>query len=333
MEQAIGKTDLVNRDEQLQQWVASAVEGAGFTLHALPGGASTRRFFRLEFKDGRSTLIVRDAAEPGDSYRFARAARLLIAAGVNAPDIVAQDLDQGFLIISDLGDASYLSNLNDRNADSLFEAAIDALLQWQLASQPAVLSSIDERLLRSEVDLFAEWYLQRHLGMRLGSDERLAFENVTAAIIDRVLSQSNVYVHRDYTSRNLMVCDPLPGVLDFQDAMYGPITYDVASLFWSSTRDWPEERILKWTIYYWEKARAGDLTVPNRFDDFREDLDWTSLHRHLKVLGTFARLNYRDGKSEYLRNSPRLMRHIRRVASRCCELAPLLQILDRFDAG
>ncbi|HKC62832.1 MAG TPA: phosphotransferase [Pyrinomonadaceae bacterium] len=334
MEEATVRTDLVNRDEQLLHWVESSAGGAGFNLHALPGGASTRRFFRLEFfSDSRRTLIVRDAAEPGDSHRFVRAARLLARAGVHVPDVIAQDLDQGFLIISDFGDASYLSTLNQRNADLLFEAAIHALLRLQLASQAGVLLPVDERLLRSEIELFTECYLRRHLGVRLASDERRGFDNIVAAITDRVLSQPRVYVHRDYTARNLMVCETVPGVLDFQDAMYGPITYDVASLFWSSTRDWPEERVRQWTIYYWEKAKAAGISVPDRFDDFREELDWTLLQRHLKVLGVFARLNYRDGKPEYLQNSPRLIQRIRKIASHRRELAPLLQILDRCGVG
>jgi N-acetylmuramate 1-kinase len=323
------RIDPPNRREQLVRWVESWCDGVAFTLYPLPGGASARNFFRLEFADSRPALIARDAPAHGDSHRFVRVARLLADAGVHAPDVIAQDLEQGFLLISDLGDASYLSELNNDNANSLFDAAIDALIRWQLASRAGVLPAVDEELLRSEMDLFAEWYVDRHLGMRLGSDERRAFEDVAATIVARNLSQPTVYVHRDYTARNLMVCNLIPGVLDFQDAMLGPVTYDVASLFWTSSHDWPEGRVRHWTVRYWEKARSAGLPVQDRIDEFREDLEWTSVQRHLKVLGVFARLKYRDGKHQYIKNSPRLVRRVRAVAARYDALAPLLQMLDR----
>ena len=334
MDTDIVRIDPPNRHEQLVRWVDSWCDGGDFTLHPLPGGASARNFFRLEFAHSRPALIVRDAPAHGDSHRFVRVARLLADAGVHAPEVIAQDLEQGFLLISDLGDTSYLSALNHDNANSLFEAAIDALIRWQLASRAGVLPPVDEELLRSEMDLFSEWYVERHLGISLGSDERRAFEEVVAAIVARNLSQPTVYVHRDYTARNLMVCDLIPGVLDFQDAMLGPVTYDVASLFWTSSHDWPEECVRQWTIRYWERARSGGVPVHDRVDEFREDLQWTSVQRHLKVLGVFARLKYRDGKQQYIENSPRLVRHIRAVAVRYDVLAPLLQMLDhRRDAA
>ncbi len=329
MKRAKVAIDPLNRHEQLVRWVECWCDGVAFTLHPLTGGASARNFFRLELADGRPTLIVRDSPAHGDSHRFARVARLLADGGVHAPNVIAQDLERGFLLISDLGDTSYLSALNRDNANSLFEAATNALIRWQLASRPGVLPSVDEALLRREMDLFAEWYVERHLGMMLGPDERRSFEDVVAAIVARNLSQPTVYVHRDYTARNLMVCDLIPGVLDFQDAMLGPVTYDVASLFWTSSHDWPEERVRNWTFRYWEKAGSAGVPVQDRIDEFRDDLQWTSVQRHLKVLGVFARLNYRDGKPQYLENSPRLVRRIRAVAVRYDALAPLLEILDR----
>jgi len=165
--------------------------------------------------------------------------------------------------------------------------------------------------------------------MVFSSDEKRAFKGVVAAIVARNLSGPTAFLHRDYTARNLMVCDPIPGVLDFQDAMLGPVTYDVASLFWSSSLEWPEERVRHWTIRYWEKAKCDGVQVRDLFDEFFEDLQWTSIQRHLKVLGVLARLKYRDGKPHYIENSPRLIGHIRTVANRHDELAPLLQILDR----
>lgn len=329
IERGTGDFGKPNRHQQLVRWAETRCGGAGFTLTPLPPGASARLFFRLKFADNRPSLIVRDAPAHGDSYRFARIARLLADAGLHAPEVIAQDLEQGFLLMSDLGDASYLSTLNHKNADSLFEAAIDALIRWQQASEAGALPSVDEGLLRRELHLFVKWYLERHLSMSLNSEERRAFDSVVVEIIARTFSQSTMYVHRDYTARNLMVCDPSPGVLDFQDAMYGPVTYDVASLLWSSSLDWPEEQVRRWTIRYWEKAKVAGVAVRYRFEEFCEDLEWTALQRHLKVLGVFARLNYCDGKPQYLDNSPRLVRRIQAVAARYDALTPLLQILDR----
>jgi len=320
---------LPNRYQQLVRWAESQCGGVSFKLSPLPPGASARHYFRLKFADDRPSLIVRDAPAHGDSCRFARIARLLADAGVHAPEVIAQNLEQGFLLVTDLGDATYLSALNHKNADSLFEAAIDALIRWQLASRASVLPYVDERLLRGELHLFVKWYLERHLGMSLNSEERDIFDSVAAEIVARNLLQPTGYMHGDYTARNLMVCDPTPGVLDFQDSMYGSLTYDLASLFWSSSREWPEEQVRRWTIRYWEKVKSAGLAVRHRFDEFCEDLEWTALQRHLKVLGVFARLNYRDSKPQYLENSPRLLRHIRAVAVRYSPLTPLLQILDR----
>ena len=318
-----------NRYQEFVQWAESRCGGVGFTVSPLPAGASGRHFFRLKFADNRPSVIARDAPARGDSSRFAQIARLLANAGVHAPEVFAQDLDQGFLLMSDLGDESYLSTLNHKNADALFEAAIDALIRWQLASRASVLPSVDEGVLHSELHLFVKWYLERHLGMSLNSEGRRGFDSVAAEIVARILSQPNVYVHRDYTARNLMVCDPIPGVLDFQDAMYGAITYDVASLLWSSALDWSQEQVRRWTISYWEKATSAGLAVHHRLDEFCEDLECTAVQRHLKVLGVFARLKYRDSKPQYLENSPRLERRIRAVAVRYSALAPLVQIFDR----
>lgn len=266
-----------------------------------------------------------------DCRPFVQVAGLLRAAGVHAPEVLAQDLEQGFLLLADLGDRSYLQVLNDENADRLFADAMAALLAWQRASRPGVLPPYDEALLRRELNLFPEWYLGRHLGMTLETKQRETLGRIFALILENNLAQATVYVHRDFMPRNLMVCEPNPGVIDFQDAVFGPITYDLASLFRDAFISWDEERVLDWCIRYWERARAASLPVPADFSAFYRDLEWMGLQRHLKVLGIFARLNYRDGKSNYLADTPRFLGYVRHTSTRYRELAPLARLLDELE--
>lgn len=268
-----------------------------------------------------------------DCRAFVRVASLMAAAGLHVPEVIAQDFDQGFLLLSDLGTTGYLQALNADSADSLFRDAIDALLRWQLASKPGILPPYDESLLTRELNLFPEWYVQRHHGLELNAAQRQRLAGMFARILNSNLAQAAVYVHRDYMPRNLMVCDPNPGVLDFQDAVYGPITYDVASLFKDAFVSWDEERVLDWTVRYWEKAKRAGLPVAADFGDFYRDFEWMGLQRHLKVLGIFARLHYRDGKSGYLDDAPRFVGYVRAVAARYNALRPLLALLDEIEGG
>ena len=299
-------------------------------LEPASADASFRRYFRVRAA-GRSLIVMDAPPEHEDCRPFVRVAGLLAEAGVHVPRILAQDLAQGFLLLSDLGTTSYLQALNDSSADDLFRDAIDALLRWQLASRPDVLPPYDEALLAREIKLFPEWYLQRHLGLVLNPAQRGTLDAVFAAILTNNLAQCAVYVHRDYMPRNLMVCDPNPGVLDFQDAVYGPITYDVASLFRDAFVSWHEERVLDWTVRYWEKARRAGLPVDSDFGRFYRDFEWMGLQRHLKVLGIFARLHYRDGKRGYLEDTPRFIGYVRAVAGRYQALRPLLTLLDEIE--
>ncbi len=269
--------------------------------------------------------------EHEDCRPFVRVARLLAEAGVHVPRVIAEDLDQGFLLLSDLGTTSYLQALGNDTADELFRDAIHALLRWQLASRPDVLPPYDETLLKREMMLFPDWYLQRHLGLTLNPAQQQALEAVFALILNNNLAQPSVYVHRDYMPRNLMVCEPNPGVLDFQDAVYGPITYDVASLFRDAFVSWDEERVLDWTARYWEKAKRAGLPVDSDFGSFYRDFEWMGLQRHLKVLGIFARLHYRDGKRGYLEDASRFVGYVRAVAVRYNPLRPLLALLDAIE--
>jgi aminoglycoside/choline kinase family phosphotransferase len=320
----------VDRRQQLQRWTEARLNASPLVLEPASADASFRRYFRV--RAAGLSLIVMDAPpEHEDCRPFVRVARLLAEAGVNVPRVIAQDLEQGFLLLSDLGTTGYLQALNDNSADGLFRDATDALLRWQLASRPDVLPPYDEALLTREMKLFPEWYLQRHLGLTLNRAQRQTLDTVFALILDNNLAQPGVYVHRDYMPRNLMVCEPNPGVLDFQDAVYGPITYDVASLVRDAFVSWDEERVLDWTARYWEKAKRAGLPVDSDFGSFYRAFEWMGLQRHLKVLGIFARLHYRDGKRGYLEDTPRFVGYVRAVAVRYNTLRPLLTLLDAIE--
>jgi N-acetylmuramate 1-kinase len=299
--------------------------------------ASFRRYFRVTLAEPRAvtgdahTAIVMDAPPPRENcVPFVRIAQMLVDAGVHAPRVLAQDLTRGFLLLTDLGTTTYLAALDAGNAHELFADALDTLVRWQLATHEGALPPYDEALLRRELELFPEWYVGRHLGRALSADERQTLTLMFDRIIAANLAQSRVFVHRDFMPRNLMRTTPNPGVLDFQDAVIGPISYDVACLFKDAFISWPEERVLDWTIRYWERARHAHLPVPSDFSDFFRDVEWMGLQRHLKVLGIFARIRYRDGKSGYVEDTPRFVDYVRPVVHRYRELAPLANLFDRL---
>lgn len=320
----------VDRKDQLQRWIEACLKRPPLSLKAASADASFRRYFRVDCGD--RTLIAMDAPPAHEDCRpFVKVARLMADAGLNVPQIIAEDFENGFLLLSDLGNSGYLQALNAESAPRLFADATDALIRWQLASRPDVLPPYDEALLRRELELFPEWYLQRHRGVTLSTAQRRMLDEVFNAVIQSNLAQPRVYVHRDYMPRNLMVCTPNPGVLDFQDAVFGPITYDVVSLFKDAFISWDEEQVLDWTVRYWEKAKRAGLPVDTDFGAFYRDFEWMGLQRHLKVLGIFARLNYRDGKGAYLKDTPRFIAYVRAVASRYSALGPLLALLDEVE--
>jgi hypothetical protein len=265
-----------------------------------------------------------------DCRPFVRVARMLAEAGVHAPRVLAQDLAQGFLLLTDLGTRSYLQALTADNAPQLFGDAIDALIRWQLATRAGGLPPYDEALLRREMNLFPEWYVGRHLKKDLSDSQKQSLESVFALLVRSALAQPAVYVHRDYMPRNLMLSDPNPGVLDFQDAVLGPITYDMVSLVRDAFVSWEEERVLDWTVRYWEKAKGAGLPAGADFGEFWRAFEWMGLQRHLKVLGIFARINYRDGKPRYLEDTPRFIAYASAVARRYRDLAPLARLLDEL---
>ena len=318
------------RLEALRAWLASQWPGETPTLEPASADASFRRYFRVRLRDG--TRIVMDAPpQREDTGPFIRVAALMREAGLHVPEVIAADREQGFLLLTDLGATTYLNALTEANADGLFADAITALIAWQRASRPGVLPPYDRALLQRELDLFPEWYVGRHLGTTLGEAQQAALSRIGSVLIDSALAQPQVHVHRDYMPRNLMLSTPNPGVLDFQDAVHGPITYDLASLFRDAFISWPEPRVIDWVARYWEQARRAGLPVDADFGEFYRAFEWMGLQRHLKVLGIFARIRYRDGKPAYLEDAPRFLRYAREVAVRYAALSPLLQLLDELE--
>ncbi len=315
----------------LQSWASAHISNAKSWLPA-SADASFRRYFRVTDQTGKS-VIAMDAPPPlEDCAPFVKIARLMQKAGVFAPQVLAQNLSEGFLLLTDMGTQTYLdvfSNpTNIGKALPLFRDATDSLIKWQLATQPNVLPAYDEALLRKELQLFPDWYVAKHLGKSLDSKQQAQWDAVCNALVARALSQSKVFVHRDYMPRNLMLSEPNPGVLDFQDATYGPIGYDVISLYRDAFFSWEEEFVLDGVVRYWEAARKAQLGVPNEFGEFYKDCEWIGLQRHLKILGIFARINYRDGKPKYLADTPRFIKYARDVAKRYAVLGPMVALFD-----
>ena len=319
------------RRTALERWLASHYREDRFTLTPASEDASFRRYFRVRLDDGRSTIAMDAPPDKEDCRPFVRLARMLREAGLNAPEVLAQDLDQGFLLLSDLGTRTYLQELNAGNAAQLFGDATDALVRWQLATRPGALPPYDEALLHREMHLFPQWYVERHLHKTLSPAQKQSLESVFQLLVKSALAQPVVYVHRDYMPRNLMVCEPNPGVLDFQDAVLGPITYDAVCLLRDAFLSWEEEQVLDWSVRYWERAKRAGLPVEPDFGEFWRAFEWMGLQRHLKVLGIFARINYRDGKPKYLADTPRFIAYARSVAGRYGALAPLVRLLDEIE--
>ena len=322
----------------LAAWLADVLATREFTLAPASADASFRRYFRATLRaphplaTGATTLIAMDAPPPMENCGpFVHVASLLHAAGVHAPQVLAQDLDRGFLLLSDLGHRTYLAALDAASAHELYLDALDALVRFQATSRAGVLPPYDEALLRRELDLFPDWYIARHLRRTLTDGERRTLERVFALVLANNLAQSRVFVHRDYHSRNLMESAPNPGVLDFQDAVYGPITYDLVSLLRDAYIEWEEERQIDWAVRYWEKARAAQLPVNGDFAAFWQDFEWMGVQRQLKVLGIFARLSHRDGKAGYLQDMPLVLRYLRHACGRYRDLSPLLALLDALE--
>ena len=315
----------------LQAWLASltSIPLQLESLRPASADASFRRYFRVDRADGGS-LIVMDAPPPQENVRpFVAVAALFATTGVSVPQVLAEDTERGFLLLSDLGNTTYLQQLSVATAPAMYLDAITALVQIQVHSQPEVLPEYDRAMLLRELMLFPEWYVGKHLGVTLSTAQTDTLHKIFDILLANNLAQAQVYVHRDYHSRNLMLLDQgNPGILDFQDAVYGPITYDLVSLLRDAYVEWDEELVLDLAIRYWERARKAGLPVAPDIDSFYRDFEYMGLQRHLKVLGVFARLSHRDGKDAYLKDLPLVMRYVRKAAGRYKQLQPLLQLLD-----
>ena len=303
------------------------------TLTAASADASFRRYLRIT--GHRGSLIVMDAPPPQEDVRpFVHVAGLIHAAGLNAPQVLESDPEHGFLLLTDLGQQLYLDALQGAApaaAEQLMRDALQALVQFQCKVSAETLPPFDEALLTRELALFPEWCVQREFGISWTPIEHGRWQRACRTLIDSALAQPQVAVHADWMPRNLMVATgPLqnPGILDFQDAVRGPITYDLASLLRDAFISWPEEQEIDWGVRWWTQARAAGLPVDADFGEFWRALEWMGLQRHLKVMGVFCRLKHRDGKPRYAQDLPRFFAYATRVAVRYAPLTPLLRLLE-----
>jgi aminoglycoside/choline kinase family phosphotransferase len=326
------------RLDQLATWLGTL--GLVDTASRRPASsdASFRRYFRLDvLPDLRAklgdTLIAMDAPPERENVpAFLHVQGLLLDAGVTVPAIVARDVPNGFLLLSDLGTTTYLQRLTVDNAPFMYSDAVDALIKFQLHSAPDVLPEYDRAFIVRELNLFPEWFVGKHLGITMTDEQSRQLDAVFEAIIANNLAQQQVFMHRDFHSRNLMFMDQgNPGVLDFQDAVFGPVTYDLGSLLRDAYIQWDEEIVLDWVVRYWQRAKAVGLPVNPDIDAFYRDFEFMALQRHLKILGIFCRLNYRDGKAIYMGDLPTVTDYVRKTANRYTVLKPLARLLDAFE--
>ncbi|MEY2952953.1 MAG: hypothetical protein RLZZ401_1040 [Pseudomonadota bacterium] len=347
------------RPRAFAAWLAQVAPAQGLdvgTVRLASADASFRRYLRIDqIASAQTSRVIMDAPpDKEDCKPFVQVAGLMAAAGLSVPQILAWDEAQGFMLLSDMGHSTLMQHIQavePRVGDSfapqpnpsattqaLLAQTTDLLVQWQLASRAGVLPTYDAALLRRELSLFPEWYLGRHKGLQISTELQATLDSLFTQIVARNLAAPQVYVHRDFMPRNLMM-PARPGVglgvLDFQDAVTGPLSYDIASLtrdaFWS----WDEAFVLDVTVRYWHKARAAGLMD---FEDWHQDfgsfyraVEWMGLQRHLKVSGIFARLTLRDGKPSYLADTPRFVQYLRSTAARYRELKPLLRLLDQVE--
>ncbi|MDG0023422.1 phosphotransferase [Trinickia sp. Y13] len=326
------------RRDALAAWLGTFAHRYGLALQTLApasSDASFRRYFRLaSASEHGASLIAVDAPPPEKCREFAQVAQMLCDAGVHAPRVLECDLDDGFMLVTDLGTHSYIDALDSNDtarAKPLMRDAIGALIRWQSSSREGVLPPFDEAFLRREMELMPEWYITRHLGRQVDEKMRGVLDRTYALLIASARAQPQVFMLRDFMPRNLMICEPNPGVLDFQDAVYGPISYDLASLLRDAFISWDEAFELDCFAYYWEHAKKAGLPVDPDFGEFFRQIEWMGLQRHIKVLGLFARLHHRDGKPRYLTDLPRFVGYARKVCERYRPLAPFARLLDDLE--
>lgn len=312
------------RKQQLDAWVSACL---GVPLSGVPASsdASFRRYFR--YQQGEKSVIAMDAPPERENCEpFVRIAKRLLAAGIHVPEILAQDQAQGFLLLSDLGHHTWLGILSEANADQFFDAALDVLVTIQQVSTDG-LPAYDAALIERELALFPDWYLAQERKLEFSTSQQADWQSLCELLTQVMLEQPQVFVHRDFMPRNLMLSNPNPGVLDFQDAVAGPVAYDPVCLFRDAFLSWPEDRTDAWLRAYHAKAQAAGLPLPNDFAVFKRWADFTGVQRHLKVIGIFARICHRDGKPRYLQDVPRFFAYLHTQAHAYAELAPLARLL------
>lgn len=322
------------RFESLKLWLKSLSNELGIIIDSITpasNDASFRRYFRvLSSNKDYSSFIVMDAPpDKEDSNPFIHVANLLLQAEITVPKIYEKNINEGFLLLSDLGNDTLLMKINSENAAKLYKNVSATLIKIQKNTKIDQLPIYNEELLRRELMLFPDWYLKQHLEYKISDKEVEDLNLIFDEIIENNVQQPSVFVHRDFHSRNLMITpDNQIGVLDFQDAVIGPITYDLVSVFRDAYIEWNEEQQMDWVIRYWESAKREGLPVNEDFGEFYKDFEWMGLQRHLKVLGIFARLYHRDGKDGYLKNLPLVLQYTEKVAQRYSSFKPLVRILD-----
>ena len=307
-------------------WVRAATGLPSLELQRASVDAGFRSYWRT-MTGGESRIVMDSPPGLEDVRPWLRMRDLLEAGGVRVPHVLVQDVDAGFLLLEDLGGPTLAQVIDADNADTHFDAAIGQLLKLQKIAPPGDLGEFGEALLQRDAGLFEEWFLRRHLGIELDCGGAEQLQLVQRRLMDNALAQPRVLTHRDFMPRNLMPVANGPAVLDFQDCVLGPIAYDPISLFKDAFLSWPLERVDDWLARYHERALAAGLPVP-ALAQFRRDADWLGVQRHLKILGIFSRLHYRDGKSKYLPDAPRFIVYLDEVLPRYPELAPLRELLD-----
>lgn len=340
----------VQRQAQFENWLRPLVlthHVQPQTLRLASADASFRRYMRLDCSAGtHPSLIVMDAPPDKENCQpFVHIAALMAQAGLRVPKVLAWDEAHGFMLLTDLGGQTLLQAMDLNAAPPLahYLDAVETLIAWQKASQPGVLPVYDKALLMRELELFPQWYVGQHKGMTLSDAQRLVLDQAFERIVANNLSWPSVYVHRDFMPRNLMMPTPSVttaarsaaadrlGVLDFQDAVFGPVTYDIASLLRDAFHSWDEEFCLDVTVRYWDRARKAGLPVGDDFGEFYKGVEWMGLQRHLKVAGIFARLTLRDGKPQYLADASRFIGYIAATCHRYIELKPLLRLVEQIE--
>ena len=319
----------MQRQTELQNWLRAVYPEQNFELSFAAADADFRRYFRVAFADGK-TVICMDA--PPDKMSVAPYLKVQkLFNMLNVPQVLHVDEAQGFIVLNDLGSTTFLTAMQqEQGAEAhkvLLLEAIDELVELQKASRAGELPEYDRDIMLREINLFPEWFVAKELGRELNFKQRQLWQQTIDILLPPLLAQPQVYVHRDFIVRNLMLTTGRPGVLDFQDALYGPISYDLVSLLRDAFIEWAEEFVLDLVIRYWEKARAAGLPVPAAFDEFYRWFEWMGVQRHLKVAGIFARLYYRDGKDKYRPEIPRFLNYLRRASRRYTDLAPLYALL------